>query len=439
MDGFASGILAETLELNVSDCLRIFKVYRTTYYNWKNSTQKEGGRKFELEREDILIKVKFIEIIENVGYVPGARGFHTFMIRDHQMHVSIDRCRRIMVEMNLDPRYGRPSVKKAKKKDGTHCHPCAAMENLVCQDFYRGARKVILTDITYLYTNEFHRVIYLCVFYDCFTKEALGWAVRKDMKVELVQEAYDMMIEKHGDELRGTKVLIHSDQGSQYTSTTYRQILSDEGFLQSMSERGNSQDNAPMESFFGRMKERILNLIALCPDYDTAKRLINGYMDRYNNKDYQFSLAGLTPAEFYLYTQTGVYPLDEYYGVKSSELDEQKKLIDARIASARKRNEEEREAYREKREREQRILSKNPEEVVLQDQKLLQKKLDAQEKIKERVEERISLLNKVMNKTRSAINFIRKASAGVKEDLRNPLHWKNYPELDYVFDMNGLY
>ena len=67
MDGFASGILAETLELNVSDCLRISKVYRTTYYNWKNSTQKEGGRKFELEREDILIKLKFIEIIEDVG------------------------------------------------------------------------------------------------------------------------------------------------------------------------------------------------------------------------------------------------------------------------------------------------------------------------------------------------------------------------------------
>ena len=137
MDGFASGILAETLELNVSDCLRIFKVYRTTYYNWKNSTQKEGGRKFELEREDILIKLKFIEIIEDVGYVPGARGFHTFMIRDHQMHVSIERCLRIMNVMNLSPRYGRPPVKKAKKKDGTHCHPCAAVENLVCQAFYR--------------------------------------------------------------------------------------------------------------------------------------------------------------------------------------------------------------------------------------------------------------------------------------------------------------
>ncbi len=401
--------------------------------------QKEGGRKFELARQDLEIKVKFIMIIEALGYVPGARTFHTWMFRDHGMHVSIDRCRRIMAEMNLMSRNGRPPSRKAKKKDGTHCHPCAALENMVCQDFYRGARKVILTDITYLYINEFHKIIYLCVFYDCFTKEALGWSVRPDMKLELVREAYDMMMEKHGDELRGAKALIHSDQGSQYTSTTFRQMLSDEGFVQSMSERGNSQDNAPMESFFGRMKERIMNLIALCPVFQTAKILIGGYLEQYNSRHYQFSLAGLTPNEFYLYTQVGVYPLDEYYGVKSSELDEQRKLIDARIASARKRSEEERLKYRQKREREQRILARTPEEIVLQDQKLLQKKIDAQMKKKERAEDKISVLNKIMVKARTAVEFIKNATTSIIEDLKNPLHWKNYPELSYVFDMNGLY
>lgn len=439
MDGFISTPTAGLMELNISECLRIFKVYRTTYYNWKNSTQKEGGRKYELEKEDLEIKVRFVEIIEKICYVPGSRTFHTFMIRDYGMHVSIDRCRRIMKEMNLVPVNGRPPARKAKKRAGTHCHPCAALPNLVCQDFYQGARKVILTDITYLYIREFHKVIYLCVFYDCFTKEGLGWCVRTDMKLDLVQGAYDMMMEKHGNELRGAKALIHSDQGSQYTSTTFKQLLSDEDFVQSMSERGNSQDNAPMESFFGRMKERVLNLIALCPDFQTARRLINGYMEQYNSKDYQYSLAGLTPNEFYLYTQTGIYPLDEYYGIKSSELDEQKKLIDARIASARKRNEEERAAYREKREREQRILSHTPEDVVKQDRRLLERKLAAQEHIKERAEERIAAIKKIKEKTDIALEFIKKASANVLVELRNPMKWRDYPELDYVFDMNGMY
>ena len=439
MDAVAVSPLAEMLKLNLSDCMALFKVYRTTYYNNKNSAQKEGGRKYELNKEDMEIKLRFIEIVKKIGYVPGSRTFHTFMIRDYGIHVSVDRCRRLMKEMNLFPINGRPPVKKAKKKAGTHCHPCAAVENLVCQDFYQGARNVILTDITYLYTNEYQKVIYLCVFYDCFTKEALGWSVCQNMTTAIVQEAYDRMMESHGDELRGTKVLIHSDQGSQYTSTTFKQLLSDEGILQSMSERGNSQDNAPMESFFGRMKERILNLIASCQDFETAQKLINGYMNRYNNEDYQFNLAGLTPAEFYQYTQNGIYPLDEYYGVKSDELGTQKKLIDSRIAAARKRNAQEREAYRKRREREQRILSETPDTVVLHDQKLLEKRLHAQEFIRERAEDKISAINKIMEKTNAALDFIRGATKEILDELKNPLKWKNYSELSYVFDMNGMY
>lgn len=259
------------------------------------------------------------------------------------------------------------------------------------------------------------------------------------MNTDLVKDAYGMMKELHGAELRGVTVLMHSDQGSQYTSTTFKQLLTDDGFLQSMSERGNSQDNAPMESFFGRMKERILNLIATCQNFETAKRLIDGYMDTYNNVAYQYNLAGLTPAEFYQYTQTGIYPLAEYFGVDASELGTQKQLIDARIAAARKRNAAEREAYRIKREREQLILSCTPEDVVAQDRKLLLRKLSAQEKVKERTDEKITLIKTILEKTQAAAEFIRAATADVLADLRNPLHWKKYPALAYVYDMNGMY
>lgn len=46
------------------------------------------------------------------------------------------------------------------------------------------------------------------------------------------------------------KVYIHSDQGSQYLSTSFQELLNDDDFIQSMSARGNSYDNAPIESFF---------------------------------------------------------------------------------------------------------------------------------------------------------------------------------------------
>lgn len=425
--------------LNLTAVLSIFKVYRTTYYNSKNSTEKENGQKYMLAQEDLKVKEMLLEIIECIGYVPGSRTFHTYLIRDYEMRVSILRCRRLMDEMNLEPINGRPPSHKAAKEKGTHCHPCAAVENLVFQDFYRGPRKIILTDITYLYINEFHTVIYLCVFYDCFTKEALGWSVRRDMTTELVKEAYRMMMADHGHELRGTKVVIHSDQGSQYTSTTFQQLLEDDRFVQSMSERGNSQDNAPMESFFGRMKERILNLIALCLDFGTAVHLIYGYLNDYNNKHYQYYLAGLTPVEFYEYTQTGIYPLENYFGVKASELGEQKRLIDARIAAARKRNEAEREAYRKRREQEQHNLKLSPEMQVVKDQSVLKRRLSLQERAKDRVEAKIIELKKVLEKTKIALAFIESAGAEILRDLKDPYRWRCYPELAYVYDMNGMY
>jgi len=405
--------------------------------------ENENGRKHMLDQEDLKVKEKLIEIVVRIGYVPGSRTFYTYLARDYDMHISILRCRRLMDEMNLEPISGRPpshkASHKAAKEKGTHCHPCAAVENLVFQDFYRGPRKIILTDITYLYINGFHTSIYLCVFYDCFTKEALGWSVRRDMTTELVKEAYRMMMADHGHELRGTKVVIHSDQGSQYTSTTFQQLLEDDRLVQSMSERGNSQDNAPMESFFGRMKERILNLIALCIDFGTAVRLINGYLNDYNNKHYQYYLAGLTPVEFYEYTQTGIYPLENYFGVKASELGTQKRLIDARIAAARKRNATEREAYRKRREQEQHNLRLPPNMQLLRDQSVLKRRLKFQERAKSRAEARIAELKRVLEKTKTALAFIESAGSEILRDLKDPYRWRCYPELSYVYDMNGMF
>ena len=77
--------------------------------------------------------------------------------------------------------------------------------------------------------------------------------------------------------------------------------------------------------------------------------------------------------------------------------------------------------------------------MVLHDQKLLEKRLHAQEFIKERAEDKISAINKIMKKTNAALDFIRGATKEILDELKNPLKWKNYSELSYVFDMNGMY
>ena len=91
---------------------------------------------------------------------------------------------------------------------------------------------------------------------------------------------------------------------------------------------------SPMESFFGRLKCELLDLVALCPDASTVSRMISGYIDAYNHRHYQYALAGLTPSEYYTYVTTGIYPVDNYYGIKATELMPIQALIAARRRAA---------------------------------------------------------------------------------------------------------
>jgi len=90
--------------------------------------------------------------------------------------------------------------------------------------------------------------------------------------------------------------IIHSDQGFHYTSPEYSKKIKDLGITQSMSRKGNCIDNAPMESFFGNLKDDV--------DCKTAKTFndlddaINNYMDYYNNKRYQWDLKKMTPVQY---------------------------------------------------------------------------------------------------------------------------------------------
>ena len=79
-----------------------------------------------------------------------------------------------------------------------------------------------------------------------------------------------------------------------------------------MSRRGNCWDNAQQESFFGHMKDEIGHLVSRTADFDSVKKIIDGWMDYYNNDRGQWTLAKLSPNEYYEYCLTGVYPLPVY-------------------------------------------------------------------------------------------------------------------------------
>ena len=416
-------------------CFQMMKVSSSGYYSWLNTKEDRKRRKEDKRKENNKIKEKMKAIIAKIGHVPGKRTFKLYLARDYGIYISIKKCRKLMMSMHL---VAAMPKKDAYKGQAKHFHEACALQNHVQQDFKIGPRQVILTDITYLYYGLHRELFYLCAFKDAFTNQMLGWATSKKMDVSLVKEAYNQMNKNHGKELKKSpQVYIHSDQGSQYLSTDFKRIISDDEFIQSVSARGNSQDNAPMESFFGRMKTEALDIIALSPDYETATRIIDGYMHQYNEERYQYSLAGLTPNEYYEYMISGIYPLDSYYGVKADELLNPKSIVEARRKKADEKAKKRREASKKK--REERAQLTDVAKIFERDQRKVRKIKREWESSKKIAEKQIEYLEKLHKSIYDAHEFYINASREIKDELRNPLSWNKYPELNYVNELDALY
>ena len=183
--------------------------------------------------------------------------------------------------------------------------------NIVNREFKRAARKVLLTDITYLFFKDGKAKCYLSTILDAFTHEILAYKLSMSFKVDFVLATVEALIAEHGSTL-DNETIVHSDQGCHYTSYAFIEKLHDADFVQSMSRRGNCWDNAPQESFFGHMKDEIKDLILDCETFKDVVAQVDDWIDYYNKDRGQWELLKLTPSEYYEYLQTGIYPLPVY-------------------------------------------------------------------------------------------------------------------------------
>ena len=178
--------------LSIVQCLHIFGVSRSGYYSWVRRKKDIDSSCAAKKEQQEQLKEKFRKIVRKLGYVPGKRTFQTHLWREFNISISIKRCRKVMKEMNLVA--NRPR-KDAYKNQATHNHEYSSPKNAVKQNFSVGPRRVILTDITYLYYGPVRTPIYLCAFKDAYTKEILGHCVSSRMTVSLVKSAYDVMMD----------------------------------------------------------------------------------------------------------------------------------------------------------------------------------------------------------------------------------------------------
>jgi putative transposase len=147
-------------------------------------------------------------------------------------------------------------------------------------------------DITYLPTAE--GWLYLAVVEDLFSRMVVGWSMAAAMESRLVVDALEMAITRRRPEVG---LLAHSDRGSQYASDHYQRRLEAEGIVCSMSEVGQCWDNAPVESFFGRLKCELE--VEVFETRDQARAMVFEYLEVFYNRVRRHSSLGyVSPVEF---------------------------------------------------------------------------------------------------------------------------------------------
>lgn len=184
----------------------------------------------------------------------------------------------------------RNPYKAMMKKTQEH----RTFENLLNREFdQKSPYKFFSTDISYFFYKG--GLAYLSVIKDVASKEVVAWELSRRIDMQLVLNTVEYM--KNNENINSFEnILIHSDQGFHYTNPTYIKIIKDLGMTQSMSRKGNCIDNAPIESFFGHMKDDID--FKECRGFEELKDLISEYMYNYNNSRSQWELKKMTPVKY---------------------------------------------------------------------------------------------------------------------------------------------
>uniref|UniRef100_UPI001C3F359D IS3 family transposase n=1 Tax=Brevibacillus dissolubilis TaxID=1844116 RepID=UPI001C3F359D len=183
-------------------------------------------------------------------------------------------------------------VKRKSNPQGDGSVPRVA-ENLLQRNFTAKApTEKWVTDITqYAVADTW---LYLSAIKDLCTKEIVAYQVAFRNDTTLVLNTFKKAFENQKDV---TGLIVHSDQGCQYTSYAYQDMLAKVGAQISMSRRGNCHDNAAIESFFSHLKAEALYPYHIST-VDELQRRIEEYIRFYNEERLQIKLNKLTPIEY---------------------------------------------------------------------------------------------------------------------------------------------
>ncbi|URL26632.1 IS3 family transposase [Enterobacter kobei] len=260
---------------------RVLDVHPSGFYAWLQQPHSQR------HQADLRLTGQIKQFWLESGCVYGYRKIH-LDLRDSGQQCGVNRVWRLMKRVGIKAQVGYRSP-RARKGEASIVSP-----NRLQRQFNPDAPdERWVTDITYIRTHE--GWLYLAVVVDLFSRKIIGWSMQSRMTKDIVLNALLMAVWRRNPQ---KQVLVHSDQGSQYTSHEWQSFLKSHGLEGSMSRRGNCHDNAVAESFFQLLKrERVKKKI-----YGTreeARSDIFGYIEMfYNSKRRHGSSNQMSPTEY---------------------------------------------------------------------------------------------------------------------------------------------
>ena len=226
----------------------VLGVSTSGYYAWRDRPPS----KREMANRELTARIK--EEFEKSRETYGSPRIYQVM-RKLGLMCSQNRVAWLMRAAGLKAKQTRRYRSTTKRNKADRAAP-----NILKRDFSAEApNKKWVADITYIATQE--GWLYLATIMDLFSRRVVGWAMSPRMTSDLTLSALEMATRRCRPE-RG--LIHHSDQGSQYTDSTYQAVLAAHGIVATMNGVGSWWDNAPMESFFGTLKSELV--------YDRAYR-----------------------------------------------------------------------------------------------------------------------------------------------------------------------
>ncbi|MCY3076804.1 IS3 family transposase [Aerococcus mictus] len=281
-------LLKENPQIKINEWLKIAKLPKSSYYEWKIKLEQPIDKDKEIRKEITTI----------VEASKGRYGYRrvTMVLKNKGFNINHKKVLRIMREESLLCTKFKTRSRKYSSYKG---QIGKVADNLVKRQFKASKpNELWLTDVTEFRIKGQEKKLYLSPILDLYNSEIISYTLSNHPTTELT----NTMLEKALEENKDIKdLIIHSDQGFHYQHSTWTKKLEKMNIRQSMSRKGNCLDNSPMENFFAILKQEMYYGVEF-KNYDELISEIKKYIKWYNEDRIKTKLNGMSPVMYRLHS-----------------------------------------------------------------------------------------------------------------------------------------